>query len=373
MRWVPFVVLAACASAPPARDAPKPRASASAAPSTEAKKHFENGLKLFADKAYPEALVAFTEAYRLGGDPEALRYAAITQQRLRHPAAAYDLYEQLLTKHDAQLEGATKREAQKALDELAAITGTLLVVVSEPDADIEIDNRPAGKSPMTKPRRMRANDHHTIKVTKAGFALFEQGAIEVVAREDKKIEVKLAPDTGAGTASMNDAERKATARVAFGEGVALQEKGDCAGALPKFETAQRLHDAPTHLLHIAECQAQTAKLVEAQETYETLAHMTIDKAAPDAFRQAQEQGKKELVAEKARVPTLEIKVVPANAAGIVVQVNGTRLANDLVGLARPMNPGNYKLSATATGFKTTNAEVPVSEGEKRTIELRLQR
>ena len=36
-------------------------------------------------------------------------------------------------------------------------------------------------------------------------------------------------------------------------------------ALRRFEAAQSLFDAPTHLLHIAECQALTGKLVEAQE------------------------------------------------------------------------------------------------------------
>ncbi|HEY8080129.1 MAG TPA: carboxypeptidase-like regulatory domain-containing protein [Labilithrix sp.] len=375
--WPAFVVLAACASAPPPpHDAPAPKPSASAnanANAIEAKKHYDEGLKLFADKAFPEALTAFAEAYRLGNDPEALRHAALTQRHLKHPAAAYDDYEQLLAKHDAQLSDATRREAQKAIEELGEITGTLLVVVSEPDADIEIDGRPAGKSPMAKPRRVRASDHHTIKVTKAGFALFEQSGVEIVGREDKKLEVKLGADASGGSASMNDAEKKATARVAFTDGVALQDKGDCASALTKFETAERLHDAPTHLLHIAECQASTGKLVEAQETYETLAHMTLDKAAPDAFRQAQDQGKKELTAEKARVPTLAIKVTPANAPGLVVQVNGARLANDLVGLARPTNPGTYKLTATATGYKTANADVPVVEGEKRSIELRLAR
>ena len=40
----------------------------------------------------------------------------------------------------------------------------------------------------------------------------------------------------------------------------------------RFQYAQRMFDAPTHLLHIAQCLVATGKLVEAQETYETLTH-----------------------------------------------------------------------------------------------------
>ena len=105
---------------------------------------------------------------------------------------------------------------------------------------------------------------------------------------------------------MSDSERKATARAAFLEGTAAQDKNDCATALPKFETAQKFYPAPTHQLHIAECQASTGKLVEANETYESLAHVTLDKNAPDAFHQAQDDGKKEMAALGPRIPTLRI-------------------------------------------------------------------
>src|SRR5205823_6334347 len=141
-------------------------------------------------------------------------------------------------------------------------------------------------------------------------------------------------------------------------------------ALPRFETAQRLHDAPTHLLHMAQCQAATGKLVEAQETYETLTHQTIEKGAPEAFRQAQDEGKKALASVKTRVPTLKVQTSPS-VAGVVVQMNGARLPNDLLGLARPMNPGAYKITATASGYKAAAADIVLAEKEQKTVELRL--
>ena len=59
---------------------------------------------------------------------------------------------------------------------------------------------------------------------------------------------------------MSDSERKAIARAAFQEGISLQEAGNCPDALPKFEVAQKFFPAPTHTLHLAQCEAATGKL-----------------------------------------------------------------------------------------------------------------
>ena len=178
------------------------------------------------------------------------------------------------------------------------------------------------------------------------------------------------PDT---TSSLSESERKATARAAYIEGVGMQEKNDCAGALPKFEVAQKMFSAPTHLLHIAQCQAVTGKLVEAQENYETLTRMAIAADAPQAFRQAQDEGKKELPALKPRIPSLRVQVSPASPKGLLVLVNGSPMPNELVGIARPVNPGKYKVSAEASGMKAAPQEVDLAEGANKTIDLTLKK
>src|SRR4051794_18719557 len=48
-------------------------------------------------------------------------------------------------------------------------------------------------------------------------------------------------DTTSTAPQMSDVERKAAARAAFAEGVELQERSDCAHALPRFESAERLY------------------------------------------------------------------------------------------------------------------------------------
>ncbi len=176
----------------------------------------------------------------------------------------------------------------------------------------------------------------------------------------------------APTPQMSEPERKAAARAAYAEGVQLQEQKDCAKALPRFESAERLFDAPTHLLHIAQCQAATGRLVEAQETYATLSHLGLDKQSPAAFREAQEAGRAEQAKIKPRVPTLRLDTSPpaASLKGLVVQINGTQMPADLVGIARPINPGRYHVTMTAGPGRSASGDIEVKEGEAKALEIK---
>jgi hypothetical protein len=174
---------------------------------------------------------------------------------------------------------------------------------------------------------------------------------------------------------MSESERKATARAAYMEGVKLQEGGNCPEALGRLETAQKFYPAPTHLLRIAQCQAATGKLVESSETYETLVRTSLAKDAPDAFKTAQDTGKRELTSIRPRIPTLRIQVVPApsSLSSLVVKLNGNAIPSEVLGIARPVNPGVYKISIWAAGYREANADVEVGEASSRVAEMKLQK
>lgn len=178
------------------------------------------------------------------------------------------------------------------------------------------------------------------------------------------------------SAQMSDNEKKSAARAAYTEGAELQEKGKWAEALADFEKAQKLYDAPTHLLHIAQCQAQLGHLVEASETYETLSHKTLEKGAPDAFKQAQDQGNKDLEALKPRIPTLRVSVKPdpKELKELQVNLNDKQMPVEMVGIARPINPGAYKITASATGYGTKEATtINVAEKESKSVDVTLEK
>jgi hypothetical protein len=174
--------------------------------------------------------------------------------------------------------------------------------------------------------------------------------------------------------SMSDSERKASARAAYQEGIELQAQKTWSEALGRFQFAQRLVDAPTHLLHIGECQVALGKLVEAQESYETLTHRGLPPGSPEPFREAVEAGVRELADLQPRIPTLRIEVRPApeRLRNLSLTLNGRPLPLEVVGIARPINPGSYEVTATAWGVPPARpVRVTLVERDARTVEVTL--
>lgn len=173
-------------------------------------------------------------------------------------------------------------------------------------------------------------------------------------------------------AQMSDSEKKSAARAAFQEGVALQQQGKIAEALARFQAGEKLYDAPTISVRVAQCQVLLGKLVQGAETYETVTRKNLGSNPPEAFVEAQKQAESELPALRQRIPTLRvtIKPDPSSLQNLHVTENGVQVPVELVGIARPVNPGTYRVQADAEGW-ATNApvEVKVSEKEKKSIEL----
>jgi len=178
------------------------------------------------------------------------------------------------------------------------------------------------------------------------------------------------------TLEISESERKASARAAYQEGMELVGKKSWPDALARFQDAQRLFDAPTHLLRIAQCLVATGKLVEAQETYETLTHRELPPDAPQPFREAVDTGKRELNDLQPRIPTLriEVKPSPSTLRNLTLSLNGRPVPNEVIGIARPVNPGAYKITATAWGIPPAkDVTVTLAEKDARTVEVKLGR
>ncbi len=172
-------------------------------------------------------------------------------------------------------------------------------------------------------------------------------------------------------ADVSDADR-AAARELYIEGVKLQEQGKFDAALERFQRAQSVFSAPTHLLHIAECQAALGRLVESTETYRTLVRTPLPPGAPAAFIQAQQQAGAELTQVEPRVPSLKLHVKPDNATNLSVQIDGQPMSAALVGVSRPINPGAHTVSVYAAGFGKAEQQITVKEKEQKDLTLTLQ-
>ncbi len=185
-------------TAPPAPPPPAPMTPEEA----EAKRHFEIGLKLYAEKVYDGALIEFDASYKLNPRPSALRNIAQCHRDLKHFALAHDAYEKLLDQHLAQLSQKEKDAIGKALTELRILTGTLDVSVNEAGATIELDGRLVGVTPLAKPFRADIGTHK-LRVTKDAFDPFEKD-VTTIAKEAQSLTVTLTAQVTTGHVAVRE-------------------------------------------------------------------------------------------------------------------------------------------------------------------------
>lgn len=159
---------------------------------------------------------------------------------------------------------------------------------------------------------------------------------------------------------VSEADRQA-ARELFQQGFQLQQAGKYTDALDKFQRAQAVYNAPTNLLHIAECQAQLGQLVESTETYRGLARLMLPKDTPQAFLAAQTQGAAELQQIEPRIPRVRVEVAPTNIGGLAVTIDDQPMNVALVGVDRPIDPGTHKVAVSAPGYTRQEKTIAVKE------------
>jgi hypothetical protein len=179
--------------APPA-PAPSP------ADVAEAKHLFDQGLKLYGEGSYRQALAAFLKANQLVPRASIQRNIAQCQRDLHDFAAAYVAYQLLLSRWGSTLSAADKRPVERAIEELALLTGTVRVDVTEPGATVQIDGQDSGTTPVATP--IRANlGPHTITVSKAGFETIKADA-KLNGGDEFVVPGPLRPETDTGHLSV---------------------------------------------------------------------------------------------------------------------------------------------------------------------------
>ena len=179
------------------------------------------------------------------------------------------------------------------------------------------------------------------------------------------------PRIAAAQTTVSDADR-AAARELFMDGVKLQEAGNFADALDRFQRAQAVFSAPTHLLHIAECDAALGRLVESAETYRTLVRTPLPAGSPQAFQNAQQQGATELAQVEPRIPSIRLLVKPDRVARLAIHIDGQPMSAALVGVQRPTDPGTHTVVVTAPGYARNEQKVTLVEKETKDVAVSLQ-
>ncbi|MFW5739056.1 MAG: tetratricopeptide repeat protein [Myxococcota bacterium] len=173
-------------------------------------------------------------------------------------------------------------------------------------------------------------------------------------------------------ATGQSAEVKAGARAAANQGLEAFKAGDYEQAIDRFERANQLIRAPTHTLFLARAHEKLGHLVLARELYLELDRETLPNDAPPAFVQAQQDARAELEALEPRVPRITVDVTGGGDETVEVTVNDKPMPVALVGLERPIDPGEHRFRASSDGSKARPVTVSIEEGERKTVTLELR-
>lgn len=158
---------------------------------------------------------------------------------------------------------------------------------------------------------------------------------------------------------------RATARALGQEGQQAAEAKDYKTAEDRYRRADKLVHAPTLMLGLARALAANGKYVEAQETYNRMIREGLPPGAPEVFKRAVEEAKREVEGVAPKVSTVTISVKAAGGGEvpdpkIVLDEHPVNSAS--LGVRRSIDPGSHVLRASADGFKPVELTFSVTEG-----------
>ncbi len=161
-----------------------------------------------------------------------------------------------------------------------------------------------------------------------------------------------------------DADR-ATARALGLDGSQALDSKDYPTAEDRFRRADRLVHAPTLMLGLARALAGEGKLVEATETYNRIVREGVTAGAPEPFKRALNDAKREVeeVAPKIGSVTIVVRAPGgADVANLKTVLDGAPLNSASMGVRRLVDPGAHTLKVAGDGFKTAELRFTVPEG-----------
>ncbi|MFZ5890206.1 MAG: tetratricopeptide repeat protein [Myxococcota bacterium] len=179
--------------------------------------------------------------------------------------------------------------------------------------------------------------------------------------------------SAAAPAAAQTDEQRAAARALATEGATAFNEGRFKDAADLFGRAESLVHAPPHLLFLARSYAKLGQFVRARETYIKITKEQIAPNSPQAFRDAQNSAQDELRAVEPKIAKLTIQITNAqDAQNLTVTVDGNPVPPVLIGVPQPVDPGEHRVEAVATGKRARAQMVALRDGERGAVTLQLE-
>ena len=132
-----------------------------------AAKHFQRGVDSYAQSDYRAALIEFNRAYALVPNPDVLYNLGETQYELQDYAGALIAFERYLAETiDANPH---HKEVARQIDVLCKLVGHVTIATTPAGADVEIDDRLVGRTPIDAPILVSAG-RRKVAASLAGWA-----------------------------------------------------------------------------------------------------------------------------------------------------------------------------------------------------------
>jgi hypothetical protein len=177
---------------------------------------------------------------------------------------------------------------------------------------------------------------------------------------------RAAAAEGAGA----DAQARTVARDLAQQGAEAFERGQYGVALDRFTRAQAIFGAPSLSLMRARALRKLGRLTEAVDAYEVTQRTPIALDAPEAFRRAVADARREGAELDARMPRMLVRVRGGgNFEQVRVVLDGKVVPPALLDVERPIDPGRHEIHAFAPGRDPITRHLLVAEGEHVVVDL----
>lgn len=159
----------------------------------EAQKHWDTALALYQRSQWDGARTSFNAAYDASKNPRVLFNVAVCEKNLGRYARAIEIFKKELDEGKGQLAPDEEAEIKTQISGLEQFVASLTIEVSEPGADIFVDETKVGVSPLPGPVSVQLGERR-IRASKAGFGDARE-TIELKGGSTGRVALKMAPNT----------------------------------------------------------------------------------------------------------------------------------------------------------------------------------
>lgn len=180
--------------------------------------------------------------------------------------------------------------------------------------------------------------------------------------------VLTAPAAWGAPKTQIDGPTLAPARDLWLEGQQAYQAHDFTRAADRFDRAYELERVPLLGLWVARSMMRAGRWVDALDRYREAAELPLPADASSRDWAARRDAKLEREQLLPRVPNVVVLLAGAPSSEVTLEVNGTFLPTEFLGIPRAVDPGVVKVHAQR-GKQGADENVEIAEGETKVVRL----